>query len=70
EMGMQPMDLSYPLYREAAEVIVNYQSKGDTAGLKKFWDEEKESLKKNIPADEFQDLYNFVLKALPSAKNA
>ncbi|MEO8665388.1 MAG: hypothetical protein ABI462_07815 [Ignavibacteria bacterium] len=70
EMGMQPIDLSYPLYREAAEVIVNYYAKGDLKGLKKFWDEEKESLKKNIPADEFQDLTNFVLKALPSAKNA
>ncbi|MDQ3194271.1 MAG: hypothetical protein M3P82_04640, partial [Bacteroidota bacterium] len=56
EMGMQLMDLSYPLYREAAEVIINYHAKGDTGGLKEFWDEEKESLKKNIPADEFQDL--------------
>lgn len=70
EMGMQPMNLSYPLYREAAEVIINYYSKGDMKELKKFWDEEKESLKKNIPADEFQDLDNFILKALPSAKNA
>ncbi|MEP7147130.1 MAG: hypothetical protein ABI792_08995 [bacterium] len=70
EMGMQPMNLSYPLYREAAEVIINYYSKGDMKELKKFWDEEKESLKKNIPTDEFQDLDNFILKALPSAKNA
>lgn len=70
EMGMQPMNLSYPLYREAAEVIINYYSKGDDTGLKKFWDEEKESLKNNIPGSEFLDLNNFILKALPSAKNA
>jgi hypothetical protein len=70
EMGMQPMNLSYPLYREAAEVIINYYSKGDDNGLKKFWDEEKESLKNNIPGTEFLDLNNFILKALPSAKNA
>lgn len=70
EMGMQPVDLSFPLYREAAEIIVNYYSKGDMTGLKKFWDEEKESLNKNIPQDEFLDLSNFILKALPSARNA
>lgn len=70
ELGMQPMNLSYPLYREAAEVIINYYAQGDEAGLKKFWDEEKDSLKKNIPESEFLDLKNFILKALPSAKNA
>ena len=70
EMGMQPMNLSYPLYREAAEVIINYYAQGDESGLKKFWDEEKDSLKKNIPESEFLDLNNFILKALPSAKNA
>ncbi|HMS34728.1 MAG TPA: hypothetical protein PKC91_11655 [Ignavibacteria bacterium] len=70
EMGMQPINLSYPLYREAAEVIVNYYAQGDETGLKKFWDEEKDSLKKNIPESEFLDLNNFILKALPSAKNA
>ena len=70
EMGMQTLNLSYPLYREAAEVIINYYAKGDEVNLKKFWDEEKESLKKNIPENEFMDLNNFILKALPSAKNA
>jgi hypothetical protein len=70
EMGMQPMNMAYPLYREAAEVAVNYYAKGDMKGLKKFWDEEKASLEKNIPEDEFLDLSNFILKALPSAKNA
>ncbi|MDQ3019701.1 MAG: hypothetical protein M3R36_03900 [Bacteroidota bacterium] len=70
EIGMQPVDMSFPLYREAAEIIVNYYAKDDMKSLKKFWDEEKESLKKNIPQDEFLDLSNFILKALPSAKNA
>lgn len=70
EMGMQMHDMSYPLYREAAEVIVNYYSKEDMQGLKKFWDEEKESLQKNIPQDEFEDLKNFVGKAVSSEKNA
>ncbi len=70
EMGMQPVNLSYPLYREAAEVIINYYAQGDDTGLKKFWDEEKDSLKKNIPESEYLDLNNFILKALPSAKNA
>lgn len=70
EMGMQLNDMSYPLYREAAELLVNYYAKGDLKGLKKFWDEEKESLKKNIPEEEFLDLSNFILKALPTAKNA
>ncbi|MFZ1321964.1 MAG: hypothetical protein WAT71_10445 [Ignavibacteria bacterium] len=70
EMGMQPMDLSYPLYREAAEIFVNYYSKGDMQGLKNFWDKEKDSLKKNIPNDEFQDLNSFISKALPSSSNA
>lgn len=70
EMGMQPVNLSFPLYRESAEIIVNYYAKGDLIGLKNFWDEEKDSLKKNIPQDEFLDLSNFILKALPSAKNA
>lgn len=70
EMGMQPVNLAYPLYREAAEVMVNYLAKGDTLDLKKFWDEEKQSLKKNIPQEEYTDLNNFILKVLPSAKNA
>ncbi len=70
EMGMQPMNMSYPMYREAAAVIINYYAKDDLKGMKKFWDDEKESLKKNIPEDEFLDLSNFILKALPSAKNA
>ena len=69
EMGMQPMDLAYPLYREAAEVFVNYIAKGDFAGLKKFWEEEKNSLKTNLPEDEYKDLENFIGKALPSEKN-
>ncbi len=70
EMGMQPGNLSYPMYRESAEVIINYYAKDDLKGLKKFWDEEKEILKKNIPDDEFLDLSNFILKALPSSRNA
>jgi len=70
EMGMQPMDLSYPLYREAAEIFVNYYSKGDMQGLKNFWEKEKDSLKKNIPNDEYQDLNSFISKALPSSSNA
>lgn len=70
EMGMQPVNMAYPLYREAAEVMINYLAKGDTRGMKKFWDEEKQSLKKNIPEEEYTDLNNFILKALPSAKNA
>ncbi|MBV6477857.1 MAG: hypothetical protein HGGPFJEG_00602 [Ignavibacteria bacterium] len=69
EMGMQPVDLSYPLYREAAEVFVNYIAKGDLAGLKKFWDEEKNSLKDNLPEDEFKDLENYIGKSLPSEQN-
>lgn len=70
EMGMQIADLSYPLYREAAEVIVNYRAKGDTDGLKKFWEKEKDPLRKNIPEDEFTDLSNFVNKILPPEPNA
>ncbi len=70
EMGMQAVDMSYPLYREAAEVIVNYRAKGDLAGLRKFWEEERESLKRNIPEDEFADLSNFVGKILPQVNNA
>ena len=70
ESGMQAMDMSYPLYREAAEIFVNYYYKGDTQGLRKFWEQEKESLKKNIPQDEYQDLNNFISKALPTVKNA
>ncbi|MCB0726282.1 MAG: hypothetical protein KDD00_02385 [Ignavibacteriae bacterium] len=70
EMGMQPVNLAYPLYREASEIIVNYYSKGDMINLKKFWDEEKNDLKKNIEDTEFLDLNNFVLKLLPSATNA
>jgi hypothetical protein len=70
EMGMQLSDLSYPLYREALEVIVNCYAKGDMKELGLFWKEEKESLKKNIPQDEFTDLSNFVYKVLPSAQNA
>ncbi|MBK8551595.1 MAG: hypothetical protein IPL53_11250 [Ignavibacteria bacterium] len=70
EMGMQPMNLSYPLYREAAIVIINYYSKGDEINLKKFWDEETEYLKKNIPENEYMDLNNFITKALPIAENA
>lgn len=70
EMGMQMSDMSYPLYREAAEVIINYYAKGDMKGLKKFWDEEKDDLEKNIPQDEFNDLNNFIKKALPADKNA
>lgn len=70
ETGMQMGDMSYPLYREAAEIIVNYYAKDDMDGLKKFWDEEKDFLQKNIPYEEFTDLSNFVYKVLPSAKNA
>ena len=70
EMGMQPVNLSYPLYREAAEVIINLYAKGDEINLKKFWDEEKESLKRNIPESEYMDLNNFIQKAIPSLKNA
>lgn len=70
EVGMQPVNLAFPLYREAVEVIVNYYAKGDMQGLAKFWNEEKDSLQKNIPADEFTDLSNFVFKVLPAAKNA
>jgi len=70
EMGMQMGDMSYPLYREAAEVIVNYYAKEDISGLKKFWDEEKDTLEKNISYEEFTDLSNFVNKVLSSAKNA
>lgn len=69
EMGMQPMNLAYPLYREAAEVFVNFIAKSDIAGLKKFWEEEKNSLKTNLPEDEYKDLENFIGKALPSEKN-
>ena len=70
EMGMQMADMSYPLYREAAEVIVNYHAKGDYKGLREFWEKEKESLQRNIPQDEFTDLSNFVRKILPSDTNA
>lgn len=70
EMGMQPMNLSYPLYREAVSVIINYYAMGDEINLKKFWDEETEYLKKNIPENEYMDLNNFIIKALPIAKNA
>lgn len=68
EIGMQPQDLSYPLYREAAEVIINYYAKGDIEGLRKFWDEQKSSLESNLPTEEFIDLSNFVSKALPLVK--
>jgi len=70
EMGMQPGNMAYPLYKEAAEVIVNYFAKGDMKGLSTFWEEEKNSLEKNLPKDEFLDLNNFIMKALPTANNA
>jgi hypothetical protein len=70
EMGMQPGNLAYPLYKEACEIIVNYYSKGDLKDLNKFWDEEKNYLKNSIEETEFLDLNNFILKLLPSAKNA
>ena len=70
EMGMQMADMSYPLYREAAEVIVNFHAKGDYKGLREFWEKEKESLQRNIPQDEFTDLSNFVIKILPADTNA
>ena len=70
EMGMQMGDMSYPLYREAAEVIVNFHAKGDYKGLREFWEKEKESLQRNIPQDEFTDLSNFVIKILPADTNA
>lgn len=70
EMGMQMADMSYPLYREAAEVIVNYNAKGDFKGMRKFWELEKESLQRNIPQDEFTDLSNYIRKVLPSDTNA
>ncbi|HMS66026.1 MAG TPA: hypothetical protein PKD83_12330 [Ignavibacteria bacterium] len=70
EMGMQPGNMAYPLYREATEVIVNYYAQGDIQELAKFWNEEKDSLQKNIPEDEFTDLSNFVFKVIPAAKNA
>lgn len=70
EMGMQPLDLAYPLYRETSEILVNYYSKGDLKNLKKFWEEEKDGLKNNLPETEYLDLNNFVLKLLPSARNA
>ena len=70
EMGMQMADMSYPLYREAAEVIVNFHAKGDYKGLREFWEKEKESLQRNIPQDEFTDLSNFVRKILPADTNA
>lgn len=70
EMGMQLTDMAYPLYMQAAEVIINYYAKGDMKNLRTFWDSEKEFLEKNLPQDEFLDLSNFILKALPSATNA
>lgn len=70
EMGMQMADMSYPLYREAAEVIVNYYAKGDFKGMREFWDKEKESLQRNIPQDEFTDLSNYIRKILPADTNA
>jgi len=69
EMGMQPNDMSFPLYREACEVIVNYFAKEDMKGLGSFWNEESSFLKSKLPPDEFTDINNFVFKALPSAKN-
>ncbi|MEO6694255.1 MAG: hypothetical protein ABIY50_03640 [Ignavibacteria bacterium] len=70
ESGAKLKDLPYPLYREAAEVIVNYYSKDDMDGLKSFWDEEKNTLQKNTSHEEFTDLNNFINKVLPSSKNA
>lgn len=70
DMGMQMEAMAYPLYRQAAEIIVNYFAKGDFKGLQKFWDEEKDYLQIRIPGDEFTDLNNFVLKAIPTATNA
>ena len=70
EMGMQMAGMSYPLYREAAEVIVNYNAKGDFKGMRKFWEQEKESLQRNIPQDEFTDLSNYIRKVLPPDTNA
>lgn len=69
EMGMQPGNMAFPLYREAAGVILYYYAKEDMKGLEKFWQDEKDYLKKNIPADEFTDLSNFVSKILPAAAN-
>jgi len=69
EMGMQPGNMSFPLYREAAGVVLYYYVKEDEKGIEKFWREEKEYLKKNIPQDEFTDLSNFVSKILPASGN-
>ena len=69
EMGMQPGNMSFPLYREAAGVVLYYYAKEDEKGIEKFWREEKEYLKKNIPQDEFTDLSNFVSKILPASGN-
>lgn len=70
EMGMQLSDMAYPLYMQAAEVIINYYAKGDMKNLRMFWDTEKVFLEKNLPQDEYLDLSNFILKALPLAANA
>lgn len=70
DAGMQAVDLTYPLYKEALEVIVNYTAKGDMNELRKFWNEESEYLEKHIPGDEFTDMRDFIYKVLPTAKNA
>ena len=70
DAGMQAVDLSYPLYREALEVIVNYTAKGDMNELRKFWNEESDYLEKHIPGDEYTDMRDFIFKVLPTAKNA
>lgn len=69
EMGMQPGNMSFPLYREAAGVVLYHYSKEDLKGLEKFWKEEKDYLKKSIPQDEFTDLSNFISKILPVSSN-
>jgi hypothetical protein len=66
--GMEVKDFSYPVYTEAAEIILNNFTKGDQPGMMKFWNEEKDFLQINLSYDEFIDLKNLVTKLQPIAE--
>jgi hypothetical protein len=65
QSGVKISPTEYPLYKECAEIVINYWSKDDGTNLKKFWDEESSFLKKNLPEDQFVDLQNFIKNVIP-----
>lgn len=60
----------YPLYKETVSIMINYTAKGDASGLTKFWEEEKEYLRRQLPEEQFVDIYNYITRAIPVMLNA